>query len=604
MFLLTVSPQAKASYLALAYIGRRAISISTPKHDSSQYFPSDFKNQGFTGLYEPGEPTVGPLAGASIVGTPRHTPKALKEHLDQFVVGQDRAKKVLSVAVFNHYQRIQELQRQEEKKAELEAQAMRREMGHRHPIEDEYPGQQPTVTIKPPVLPSTSSSTPDHVPPSSGAPLIVDDTPLQIEKSNVLLLGPSGVGKTLIAKTLARVIDVPFSISDCTPLTSAGYVGEDVESCVRRLLIAADYDVTAAERGIIVLDEIDKIACRQGGNIKDIGGEGVQQALLKIIEGTTVTFQDKAPPGGAQSAHRTGNGNPLGGSKEGHGHSKDHPVRSPMNVNSMHGHIYTIRTDNILFICAGAFTGLHKLIMDRLSKGSIGFGAPVRSSDPGAGVHETMFKGDLEVFKKNLPFYVAPQPESQNPFKFHKAKPAEQTYNSLDLVESSDLQKFGMIPELIGRVPMSCALSALDEEALVRVLTEPRHSLLKQYEKLFQLSGIELRFTSAALREVAKAASIMKTGARGLRTVMERLLGDCMFETPGSLVKHVLITQSVAKLECAPLCFQRGQSHSFQSAIAEEEEKWEEELNRRENQANMSTFEEYRSKGLAAGGFM
>lgn len=411
-------------------------------------------------------------------------------------------------------------------------------------------------------------------------------------------------------KTLARVIDVPFSISDCTPFTSAGYIGDDVDACVRRLLVAANYDVSATEHGIIVLDEIDKIACKPSNHQKDIGGEGVQQALLKIIEGTTVTFQEKAQPNSQSGAKKSGSGNALGGSAadatRGHGQSNDHTVHNPISMFSSGPQTYHVRTDNILFICAGAFTGLHKLIMDRISKGSIGFGASVRSSDPGTGAHETLFKGEVELFKKNLPFYVAPPPESSNPFTFHKPKPAEQIYNSLDLVESSDLQKYGMIAELIGRIPMTCALSALDEEALVRVLTEPRHSLLKQYEQLFRLSGIELRFTSAALREVAKTASVMKTGARGLRTVLERLLGECMFETPGSLVKHVLVTQSVARLECAPLYFQRGQSHSFQSAIADEEEKWEEELNRREGHANTNTFEEYRNRGLAAGagGFM
>ncbi|KAH7117991.1 P-loop containing nucleoside triphosphate hydrolase protein [Dendryphion nanum] len=593
LLLLNVSPQAKTSYLALASIGRRALSSNASRQSSGQYSRADFTTQGFTGLYEPGEPTTGPLAGASIVGAPRITPKALKQHLDQFVVGQERAKKVLSVAVYNHYQRIQELQRQEDKQAELDAQAHRREMGHRHPIEDEYPGQQPTVRVNHP-LPTSQASpveSPDEKPP------IVDHTPLQIEKSNILLFGPSGVGKTLMAKTLARVLDVAFSMSDCTPFTQAGYIGEDVEVCVQRLLAAANYDVAAAEQGIICLDEIDKIATAKVSNGKDVSGEGVQQALLKIIEGTTLQIQAKPEKSGGG---RSPGSNPLDASR-GHG-----PGNGPMNMPGGKAEVYNVRTDNILFICTGAFTGLHKVIMDRISKGSIGFGAPVRSSSLESGAHETMLKGEEELFKKHLPFYVAPRPESNNPFAPQQAKPAEQMFNSLDLVEPSDLQKYGMIPELVGRIPISCALAALDEEALVRVLTEPRNSLLKQYEQLFQLSGVELRFTSGALREVAKGATSMKTGARGLRTVLERLLGECMFETPGSHVKHILITQDVARLKCAPLYFQRGQSHKFHTAIAQEEEQWEEELRLKEGNNNVNSFEQYRNQGLVAGagGFM
>ena len=210
------------------------------------------------------------------------------------------------------------------------------------------------------------------------------------------------------------------------------------------------------------------------------------------------------------------------------------------------GEVFNIRTDNILFIFTGAFIGLHKMILDRISKGSIGFGAPVRASNPNSGPHNTMLKGEDALFKKHLPFFVPPPtPARSTPFggapnasPQPSSPPPQALYNTLDLVEPADLQKYGMIPELVGRIPISCALSALDEEALVRVLTEPRNSLLRQYEQLFQLSGIELRFTSGALREVAKAAGGMGTGARGLRTVLERLLGESMFETPGELYPH------------------------------------------------------------------
>jgi len=349
-----------------------------------------------------------------------------------------------------------------------------------------------------------------------------------------MLLGPSGVGKTLMAKTLARVLDVPFSMSDCTPFTQAGYIGEDAEVCVQRLLATANYDVAAAESGIICLDEIDKIATAKVAHGKDVSGEGVQQALLKIIEGTTLQIQAKPERGGSGrspgshpgSASGFSSSNPLD-SQRGSGAGSSGPPGGK-------GEVFNVRTDNILFICTGAFVGLHKMILDRISKGSMGFGAPVRAANPETGVHDTMMKGEDELFKKHLPFYVSAEPEGPpNPFAPSPAKKKQLMFNTLDLIEPSDLQKYGMIPELVGRIPISCALSALDEEALVRVLTEPRNSLLKQYEQLFHLSSIELRFTNAALREVAKSASGMGTGARGLRTVLERLLGECMFETPG-----------------------------------------------------------------------
>ncbi|OCK79590.1 P-loop containing nucleoside triphosphate hydrolase protein [Lepidopterella palustris CBS 459.81] len=599
---ITVSPQAKLSYLALASIvSRRSFLTSTKQASSGQYHRSDFSGQGFTGIYEPDQPTGGPLGGASIVGAPRITPKALKQHLDQFVVGQGRAKKVLSVAVYNHYQRIQELQRRDDEQAELEAKAARRELGYRHPVEDEFPGQKSTMNVYPPSSepPSPQQSTPE-------TPKIFDYTPLTIEKSNVLLLGPSGVGKTLMAKTLARVLDVPFSMSDCTPFTQAGYIGEDAEVCVQRLLASANYDVTAAERGIICLDEIDKIATAKVAHGKDVSGEGVQQALLKIIEGTTLQIQSKQDRGGSgrspSSVPGSGVGFPSssplnsGGGGGGGGGGGMNP-----NPPGGKGEVFNVRTDNILFIFTGAFIGLHKMILDRISKGSIGFGAPVRASNPNSGPHDTMLKGEDALFKKHLPFFIPDTPAVDT-----QAQPSSQTqmnlYNTLDLVEPADLQKYGMIPELVGRIPISCALSALDEEALVRVLTEPRNSLLCQYEQLFQLSGVELRFTSGALREVAKGASRMGTGARGLRTVLERLLGESMFEIPGSPIKYILITQLVAQLKQPPIYLTRGQQHKFHALIAAEEEAWEAQKENEENpHVQAHSFEEYRIKSQAAG---
>ena len=287
-------PRARLTYLGLSAIVRRRFSTSRPSASSESYTRSDFTNQPWTGLYEPGRPTEGPLGGASDIGVPRITPSILKQHLDQYVVGQERAKKTLATAVYNHYQRIQELQRRDEEEEELLAAEERRRMHQRHPVEgregelkrgiavpsltrvsakDEFPGQQQTIHV----FPSShgSQQRTQSAPPVAPSPL-QDSSPLNVEKSNVLLLGPSGVGKTLMAKTLARVLEVPFSMSDCTPFTQAGYIGEDADVCVQRLLAAANYDVTRAERGIIVLDEIDKIATAKVSQGKDVSGEGKQ----------------------------------------------------------------------------------------------------------------------------------------------------------------------------------------------------------------------------------------------------------------------------------------------------------------------------------------
>ncbi|KAI4138889.1 MAG: hypothetical protein L6R39_006564, partial [Caloplaca ligustica] len=342
---ISVSPRARRSYITLFNICR-SFATTCSRCSSSQFRRSDFMNQPFTGTYEPDGKTTGPLGDSPILGAPTLTPKVLKQHLDQFVVGQERAKKVLSVAVYNHYQRIQEAQRLEEEEEELLQQRLRRETIHRHPLQGEYPGQQHAVPL--------------HVPSSSlGSPPLVDSSPLTLDKANVLLLGPSGVGKTLMAKTLARVLAVPFSMSDCTPFTQAGYIGEDAEICVQRLLAAANYDVAAAERGIICLDEIDKISRAKMSHGQDVGGEGVQQALLKIIEGTTLQIQAK--PEKSSSSSRSPNSA-----------ASNYPTNSPLSGGNMpptsttgsgstappsssKAETYNVRTDNILFIFAGAF---------------------------------------------------------------------------------------------------------------------------------------------------------------------------------------------------------------------------------------------------------
>jgi ATP-dependent Clp protease ATP-binding subunit ClpX len=340
-----------------------------------------------------------------------------------------------------------------------------------------------------------------------------------------------------MARTLAKILQVPFSMSDCTPFTQAGYIGEDAHVCVERLLAAANYDVAAAENGIICLDEVDKIAVSRTATGKDVGGEGVQQALLKIIEGTTLYIQaknDKAPsrPSSSTDGPSTpGVGSTIYSGKYGPSSSTASGGSTPSSPKS---ETYTVRTDNILFIFTGAFIGLNKIILDRVSRGSIGFGSPIRSAGTENRESSELLLSlkpgseERKFFEKHLPFFTQSGPDNDTKF------------NPLDLVEPGDLQKFGLIPEFTGRIPVTVALSALDEDSLVRVLTEPRNSLVKQYEQIFQLSGIELRFTSGALREIAKSALGMGTGARGLRTCIERLLSEAMFEAPGTFSNQAL----------------------------------------------------------------
>ncbi|KAK0127916.1 hypothetical protein ONS96_007415 [Cadophora gregata f. sp. sojae] len=580
---------------------RHPLSTTTLRARDSQYYRAGFESQnaGFTGSYEPGRPTEGPLAKASNHGAPRLTPALLKEHLDKYVVGQDKAKKVTSVAIFNHYQRIREIRRLEEEqhaKAEQEARwELREKERNSHPVENEYPGHIETVDLNNNSSPYRSAAPPPD--PELGHLPLPEDTRTVIEKSNVLLLGPSGVGKTYILSTLARVLEVPFATVDCSALTQAGYIGTDIESSIERLLLASQHSIQKCETGIIFFDEVDKLAkpaiMTHG---RDVSGEGVQQGLLKMIEGTTVTVNAKSDRSSKTEGGREGGRLDRGGRDT---------VQGQMGKSEQ----YTIDTTNILFVFAGAFVGLEKIISSRLSSGSsLGFGAQLKTPPS----HSSSSKSSLS--SKHTPS----QP------------------NILDSVTPSDLQTYGLIPELLGRIPITVALTPLNLHQLITILTSPRNSLVKQFTALFNTYGIQLKFTSGALHAIAErvlspssssshptssSASSTSTsttaasgngtsnpiGARGLRSILESLLSEIMFHGPGSAIRFCLVDESFVRSHFSPSstsslsssssfssssknssssgdvptseakmprCWSRGQSRAFEEAWEREEEAW------------------------------
>ncbi|OBT68061.1 hypothetical protein VE03_01591 [Pseudogymnoascus sp. 23342-1-I1] len=624
----TAGTQVRISYIALSNLKRstarrplRAAFSTSKKAPQPTFDRNDFQGQPFTGVYEPGGPTRGPLGQASSHGAPRITPRRLKEHLDKYVIGQERAKKMLSVAVYNHYQRVHELQRQDEEERIKQEREDRKNRVREHEsfhsddtfiaapvrrttrlgptleeepalkVERQYPRlRNDYIRYEPIRSESLRNETVRIDPIRSETPLLdplADRPGVTIEKSNVMVIGPTGVGKTHILRTLARALEVPFSMSDCTPFTQAGYIGEDADVCVQRLLAAADYDVARAEHGIICLDEVDKLAVSRSMNGRDVGGEGVQQALLKIIEGTTLTItakhdqkSNRGPSGGGANINPGFSANP-----------------SQPTGNGQKPESYTINTENILFIFTGAFVGLQKIITNRLSKGSLGFGASVRNT-PSSPHQMTMNPEDARTYFKNLPFYTdipTATSATTTTTTTTTALVPEQTYNPLDLATPQDLQTFGLIPEFLGRIPVTVALAPLSLPNLVSILIEPRDAITSQYTAMFATYGAELRFTTAALYAIAQTGLELGTGARGLRTAVEMLLGEAMYEVPGSSVRYVLVDARAARREGRVGYWSRGKGGEFVSAWELEEKEWAEKEKRAKGEVDSSaSFEALR----------
>lgn len=460
-------------------------------------------------------------------GVPQFYPRDLKKRVDEYVVGQDRAKKTICSVIFNHYQSLRRRTQEEDQDRRLQEKLQRQKFtrdkdihdshGEPHPAEDEWPGHresvQQSLTDMSKALDQSFISEDNHMPHH-----------VKIDKSNLLLIGPTGVGKTYILETLSKQLNVPFTISDCNSFTQAGYIGQDVEACIERLLIEANYDIKATEHGIVVLDEFDKIAKRETMNGRDVGGEGVQQALLKLVEGTKVTVNVKDNRSSRSASPLTSNFGPSG--------STTTPQATPPagKVDQ-----YTIDTSNILFVFCGAFVGLDKLILRRVSKPSLGFGSEIRSRN------SSSMSGNKEVLPPEMYAHLPHQPART---ELSRGGPRASGFTPLDLTTPVDLQGFGFIPELIGRVHNISALSPLSLDELYRILTEPRNSLVAQYTALFETYPSRLYFTQKSLYAIAERAAKNETGARGLKMEMERVLAEPIFDSP---MPYVLITEGCVK---------------------------------------------------------